>query len=137
VFAAAQQLQVGDRDGFLQAVAEALKGRREIGDGDFFGRFAAAQRRHFDPPLDDTKAVRQRRPSGLVATPAQDCLSFRRNSHISLARSPVLVTAMAYWVIGSVTSRGLYSITSSGTAFIGTLGQPSDGRMTQNRTPLF
>jgi hypothetical protein len=34
VFEAARPLAVRDRDTFLQAVAEALQARREIGDGD-------------------------------------------------------------------------------------------------------
>jgi hypothetical protein len=51
IFAAARPLAVRDRDGFLQAVAEQLHGRRDLGDGDVDRAIRAVQRRFFDPPL--------------------------------------------------------------------------------------
>jgi hypothetical protein len=51
VFEAARPLAVRDRDAFLQAVAELLQARPEIGDGDVHRAIVVAQRRHFDPPL--------------------------------------------------------------------------------------
>jgi hypothetical protein len=52
VFNAARPLAVADRDAFLQAVAEALQGHREIGDGDVARAVREVQRRFFDPPLE-------------------------------------------------------------------------------------
>jgi hypothetical protein len=52
VFEAARPLAVRDRDAFLQAVAEALQGHREIGDGDVARVVRMVQRRFFDPPLE-------------------------------------------------------------------------------------
>src|SRR4029450_2130540 len=54
-------LAVRDRDAFLQAVAEALQGHREIGDGDVHRALVAAQRRFYDPPITDERAQRHRR----------------------------------------------------------------------------
>jgi hypothetical protein len=53
VFDAARPLAVRDRDAFLQAVAEALQGHREIGDGDVHRAIVVAQRRFYDPPITD------------------------------------------------------------------------------------
>jgi hypothetical protein len=53
-------LAVRDRDAFLQAVAEALQGHREIGDGDVHRALVAAQRRFYDPPITDERAQRHR-----------------------------------------------------------------------------
>jgi hypothetical protein len=55
VFAAARPLAVRDRDAFLQAVAEALQARREIGDGDVHRAVVTAQRRFWDPPITDER----------------------------------------------------------------------------------
>jgi hypothetical protein len=55
VFEAARPLAVRDRDAFLQAVAEALQGRREIGDGDVHRAVKVAQRQFWDPPITDER----------------------------------------------------------------------------------
>jgi hypothetical protein len=52
---------VRDRDSFLQAVAEALQGRREIGDGDVHRAIATVQRRFYDPPITDERTQPRRR----------------------------------------------------------------------------
>jgi hypothetical protein len=57
VFEAAHPLAVQDRDAFLQAVAEVLQGRQEIGDGDVHRAVMAAQRRFYDPPELDERSV--------------------------------------------------------------------------------
>jgi hypothetical protein len=56
VFEAARPLAVRDRDAFLQVVAEALQGRREIGDGDVHRAVVTAQRRFYDPPQFDERS---------------------------------------------------------------------------------
>jgi hypothetical protein len=61
VFEAARPLAVRDRDAFLQAVAEALQGHREIGDGDVHRVVKAAQRRFWDPPQFDERSELHRR----------------------------------------------------------------------------
>jgi hypothetical protein len=61
VFEAARPLAVRDRDAFLQTVAEALQGRREIGDGDVHRAICVAQRRFYDPPITDERAQPHRR----------------------------------------------------------------------------
>ena len=43
-------LAVDQRDGFLQEVADALRGCAEIGPGTVHRAIAEAQRRHWDPP---------------------------------------------------------------------------------------
>jgi hypothetical protein len=48
---AAQPLRPEDRDGFLVALAERLKGCGEIGDGAVYRAIAEVQRQHFDPPV--------------------------------------------------------------------------------------
>jgi hypothetical protein len=55
IFQAARPLAVHDRDGFLQAVAEQLNGRRDIGDGDVARAIRAVQRQFFDPPITDER----------------------------------------------------------------------------------
>ena len=52
VYAAAQPLEVADRDPFLQAVAAALSNHTDPGDGDVHRACREAQRRFFDPPFD-------------------------------------------------------------------------------------
>jgi hypothetical protein len=61
VFDAARPLAVRDRDAFLQAVAELLQARREIGDGDVHHAVVTAQRRFYDPPITDKRAQPHRR----------------------------------------------------------------------------
>jgi len=61
VFDAARPLAVQDRDAFLQAVAEAMQGHREIGDGDVHRAIVTAQRRFYDPPITDERAQPHRR----------------------------------------------------------------------------
>jgi hypothetical protein len=56
VFEAARPLAVRDRDAFLQAVAEVLQARREIGDGDVHRAVRVAQRLFWDPPELDGRA---------------------------------------------------------------------------------
>jgi hypothetical protein len=51
VLRAAQPLPVGDRAAFLEALAQALVGYREIGDGQLYVVIREIQRRHFRPPL--------------------------------------------------------------------------------------
>jgi hypothetical protein len=51
VMRAAAPLSPRDRGPFLEGVATALAGRREIGDGDVFRAIKEQQRRFFDPPL--------------------------------------------------------------------------------------
>lgn len=51
VFQAARPLHVRDRDGFLQAVADALASCGEIGPGAVNRAVREAQRKFFDPPL--------------------------------------------------------------------------------------
>jgi hypothetical protein len=51
VFRAAAPLPVAARDDFLKAVAEALAGRAEVGDGDVFRAVREAQKQFWDPPL--------------------------------------------------------------------------------------
>jgi hypothetical protein len=58
VFAAARPLALCDRGGFLQAVAEQLHGRRDLGDGDVDRAIRAVQRQFFDPPLNERNAPR-------------------------------------------------------------------------------
>jgi hypothetical protein len=53
VFAAARPLPVERRDAFLQAVAGALQGCREIGPGAVYRVVAEMQRAFFDPPALD------------------------------------------------------------------------------------
>jgi hypothetical protein len=55
VFEAARPWAVRDRDAFLQAVAELLQARREIGDGDVHRAVMVAQRRFWDPPITDER----------------------------------------------------------------------------------
>jgi hypothetical protein len=50
VMAAARPLPVERRDAFLQAVAGALQGCREIGPGVVYRVAAQVQREFFDPP---------------------------------------------------------------------------------------
>jgi hypothetical protein len=50
VLRAAQPLPVDDRAAFLEALAQALAGYREIGDGQLYVVIREVQRRHFDPP---------------------------------------------------------------------------------------
>ena len=52
IFRAAQPLQVRDRDGFLQVVAERLRNCPEPGDGQVFRAVAEAQKMFFSPPLE-------------------------------------------------------------------------------------
>jgi hypothetical protein len=47
---------------FLQSVAEALRGRAVIGDGDVHRAIIAAQRAHFHPPLDNRVEPRRYGP---------------------------------------------------------------------------
>jgi hypothetical protein len=61
IFSAARPLAVRDRDAFLQAVAEALQGHREIGDGDVARAVRVVQRRFFDPPQLDERSQPHRR----------------------------------------------------------------------------
>jgi hypothetical protein len=61
VFEAARPLAVRDRDAFLQAVAEALQARPEIGDGDVHRAIRVAQRRFYDPPITDERSQPHRR----------------------------------------------------------------------------
>jgi hypothetical protein len=49
VFRAARPLRVRDRDAFLQAVADGLRGKT-IGDGEVFRAVRDAQRRFHDAP---------------------------------------------------------------------------------------
>jgi hypothetical protein len=46
IFSAAQPLAVRDRDAFLQAVAELLQARPDIGDGDVHRAIVTSQRAH-------------------------------------------------------------------------------------------
>ena len=50
MLAAAKPLDVGDRDGFLQAVAAALQSEGKIGPGVVRRVCAKLQRQFFDPP---------------------------------------------------------------------------------------
>jgi hypothetical protein len=50
VMAAARPLPVERRDAFLQAVASALQGCREVGPGVVYRVAAQVQREFFDPP---------------------------------------------------------------------------------------
>jgi hypothetical protein len=52
IFAAARPLDVGDRDGFLKAVAAALQSAGEIGPGVVHRVCVELQREFFDPPLE-------------------------------------------------------------------------------------
>jgi hypothetical protein len=63
VMRAAAPLAIADRDPFLRAVAEALQGCQELGDGTVYRIVAEAQRRFWDPPLMD----HQRRSRRVVA----------------------------------------------------------------------
>jgi hypothetical protein len=49
---AARPLERRDVDAFLELVAEQLRGRAVIGDGDVFRACLMAQKAFFDPPLD-------------------------------------------------------------------------------------
>ena len=49
IFRAARPLHVRDRDAFLQAVADGLRGK-VIGDGEVFRAVREAQRRFYDAP---------------------------------------------------------------------------------------
>jgi hypothetical protein len=66
VFEAARPLAVRDRDAFLQAVAELLQARSEIGNGDVHRTIRVAQRRFYDPPEFDEHAQPHRRMAGAV-----------------------------------------------------------------------
>ena len=48
---AAQPLAPRDRGPFLQDLADALKGRNGIGDGELFRAIREVQRRHWDAPV--------------------------------------------------------------------------------------
>jgi hypothetical protein len=50
VLRAAQPLAPADRGAFLEALAQALAGYQEIGDGQLYVVIREVQRRHFDPP---------------------------------------------------------------------------------------
>jgi hypothetical protein len=50
IFRAARPLRVGDRDKFLQAVAAALQGCRDLGDVAVYRAIAEVQRKYWDPP---------------------------------------------------------------------------------------
>jgi hypothetical protein len=67
IFRAARPLAPRERDPFLRDVATALQDTPAPGDGDIHRAIRVAQRRHFDPPLDDTAA---RAPRHRVAKPA-------------------------------------------------------------------
>jgi hypothetical protein len=54
IMRAARPLAPADRGAFLQAVAEGLRGR-EVGDGAVYLAICAAQRQHWQPPLDAPK----------------------------------------------------------------------------------
>jgi hypothetical protein len=56
--AAARPIAPHLRDEFLQAVAVALAGQREIGPGVVFRVLRDTQRRFFDPPVDTTSTIR-------------------------------------------------------------------------------
>jgi hypothetical protein len=57
VYAAARPLEVSARDGFLQAVADALQSCAEIGPGVVHRIIAATQRDFFNPPPDRQASV--------------------------------------------------------------------------------
>ena len=57
VFRAARPLHVRDRDAFLQAVAEGLRGKT-IGDGEVFRAVRDAQRRYHEAPDLDPRSHR-------------------------------------------------------------------------------
>jgi hypothetical protein len=50
IFRCAQPLPVGDRDAFLQAVAERLSGVVDVGPGAVFRVCAEVQKQFFNPP---------------------------------------------------------------------------------------
>ena len=50
VMRAAEPLQPRDRGAFLEALAQALRGQRELGDGANYRAIREVQRKHFDPP---------------------------------------------------------------------------------------
>jgi hypothetical protein len=50
ILAAARPLPAADRDRFLQAIAEALRDRSEIGDGSLHRLLVELQRQFFTPP---------------------------------------------------------------------------------------
>jgi hypothetical protein len=50
VLHAAKPLSPLERDGFLQALAEALRGQHEIGDGALYRAIRIVQQKHFKPP---------------------------------------------------------------------------------------
>jgi hypothetical protein len=51
VMHAAQPLGPEDRPKFLEALADRLKGCREIGDGQLYRVIVEIQKQHFDPPI--------------------------------------------------------------------------------------
>jgi hypothetical protein len=56
VLSAAAPLQRRDVEGYLQCVAEQLRARPMIGDGDVHRAIEIAQRRFFEPPVLDSAA---------------------------------------------------------------------------------
>ena len=57
VFEAARPLPVERRDAFLQEVASLLGGCDMVGPGTVHRAILQVQRAHFDPPLDEPRAV--------------------------------------------------------------------------------
>jgi hypothetical protein len=57
VLSAAAPLQRADRDGYLELVAEQLRGRVIIGDGDVYRAIVIAQKAFFVPPETDPRSV--------------------------------------------------------------------------------
>jgi hypothetical protein len=71
VYAACRPLHVADRDVFLQAIADALRQRGEIGPGAVQRAIRDVQRRFFRPPeLEEARA--------LVRAPSCRCGPWRR-----------------------------------------------------------
>jgi hypothetical protein len=53
ILAAAAPLPRADHDGYFTLVAEQLRGRAIVGDGDVFRAIAVAQKAYFVPPTPD------------------------------------------------------------------------------------